>query len=81
MSLFAGVWVDRLPRRLVLLVADIGQAVLIGSVPPGALLGRLLGTWLGLRTTLILVVAGIGIAFVWLLCSPVRGLVKPERTL
>nr|WP_211326213.1 MFS transporter [Thermosporothrix hazakensis] len=52
-----------------------------GSVPPGALLGGLLGTWLGLRTTLILVVARIGIAFVWLLCSSVRGMVKPERTL
>lgn len=41
LSLFVGVWVDRLPRRFLLLVSDIGQAVLIGSVPVAFLLGFL----------------------------------------
>jgi MFS family permease len=38
-SLFAGVWVDRLPRRRILIAADLGRAFLLGSVPVGALLG------------------------------------------
>ncbi|GHO70487.1 MFS transporter [Ktedonobacter sp. SOSP1-52] len=41
LSLFAGVWVDRLPRRLLLLISDIGQAALMGSVPVAFLLGLL----------------------------------------
>src|SRR5579863_7206165 len=32
-GLFAGVWVDRLRRRPVLIVADIGRALLLGSIP------------------------------------------------
>jgi MFS family permease len=41
LGLFAGAWVDRLPRRAVLLVADGGRALVLGSVPVAALLGRL----------------------------------------
>jgi MFS family permease len=40
-GLFAGVWVDRLPRRPVMIIADLGRAVLLGSVPVAALLGLL----------------------------------------
>ena len=40
-SLFAGVWVDRLPRKSVMLVSNLGQALLLGSVPIYALLGLL----------------------------------------
>jgi MFS family permease len=32
-ALPAGVWVDRLPRRRILVVADLGRAVLLGSIP------------------------------------------------
>jgi MFS family permease len=32
-GLFVGVWVDRLPRRPVLLLADLGRAMLFGAVP------------------------------------------------
>jgi MFS family permease len=32
-SLPAGVWVDRLPRRPILIVGDLGRAVLLASVP------------------------------------------------
>jgi MFS family permease len=40
-SLFAGVWVDRLPRRPILIAADLASAVTIGSIPIAALLGQL----------------------------------------
>jgi MFS family permease len=33
LSLFAGVWVDRLRRRPILISADIGRAILLGSIP------------------------------------------------
>jgi len=40
-SLLAGVWVDRLRRRPVLIAADLGRAGLLASIPIAALLGRL----------------------------------------
>jgi MFS family permease len=38
LSLFAGVAVDRLPRRPVLIIASLGQAITIGTIPFVALL-------------------------------------------
>jgi MFS family permease len=40
-GLFAGVWVDRLRYRSVLVTADFGRALLLGSVPVAAALGVL----------------------------------------
>jgi predicted MFS family arabinose efflux permease len=40
-GLFAGVWVDRLRRRPLLIWADLGRVVLLGSVVVAALLGVL----------------------------------------
>jgi MFS family permease len=40
-GLFAGVWVDRVRRRPVLIGADAGRALLLGSIPVAALLGVL----------------------------------------
>src|SRR5919204_3125088 len=40
-GLFIGVWVDRLPRRPILIVSDIASALVIGSVPLAAALGAL----------------------------------------
>ncbi len=40
-GLLAGVWVDRLRRRPVLIVTDLGRALVIGSIPVAALLGIL----------------------------------------
>jgi MFS family permease len=40
-GLLAGVWVDRLRRRPVLIAADLGRAVLLGTIPAAALLGVL----------------------------------------
>jgi len=33
LGLFVGVWVDRLRRRPILIAADLGRALLIGSIP------------------------------------------------
>src|SRR3712207_3129186 len=38
-ALAAGVWVDRLPRRPLLIGADIGRAILLATIPAAALLG------------------------------------------
>ena len=40
-GLVAGVWVDRLHRRPIMIAADLGRALLIGSIPLAALLGVL----------------------------------------
>jgi MFS family permease len=40
-SLFAGVWVDRLRRRPLLIAADLGRFVLLATIPAAALVGVL----------------------------------------
>src|SRR4030095_11403956 len=40
-GLVAGAWVDRLRRRPVLIWADLGRAVLLGSIPVSFALGTL----------------------------------------
>jgi MFS family permease len=39
-GLFIGVWVDRLPRRPILVWSNIGSAIVIGTVPLAAALAR-----------------------------------------
>jgi MFS family permease len=39
LSLFAGVWIDRVRRRPILLFADVGRALLLASIPIAILLG------------------------------------------
>lgn len=41
LSLFVGVWVDRLPRRPLLVGADLGRALLLALIPLAAALGLL----------------------------------------
>src|SRR5436309_3198891 len=38
-GLVAGVWVDRLRRLPIMIVADVGRALLLGTIPAAALLG------------------------------------------
>src|SRR3989442_838120 len=40
-GLFAGVWVDRLPRRPILVAGDLGRAAVLLTIPLAALLGGL----------------------------------------
>src|SRR5439155_25457483 len=39
-TLPAGVWVDRLPRRPIMVIADLGRAAALGSIPLAALIGH-----------------------------------------
>ena len=41
LGLVAGVWVDRLRRRPLMIAADLGRALALGSIPFAALIGRL----------------------------------------
>jgi MFS family permease len=45
-GLVAGVWVDRLRRRPILIGADLGRALILGTIPLAALLGALRIEWL-----------------------------------
>jgi MFS family permease len=40
-GLFAGAWVDRLRRRPIMITADLGRAILLGSIPLAAVAGVL----------------------------------------
>lgn len=40
-ALFAGVWVDRLRRRPIMIAADLGRAAVLGSIPLAAFFGTL----------------------------------------
>jgi MFS family permease len=54
-GLFAGVWVDRLRRRPLMIWADFGRAALLGSIPLAAMIGLL-----GMTQLLVVVfVAGL----------------------
>ncbi|MFC1402578.1 MULTISPECIES: MFS transporter [Streptacidiphilus] len=59
LGLPAGVWVDRLPYRRILVGADIAQAVLIGAVPVLALL-HALSLW---QLYLVVTLAGVASLF------------------
>src|SRR5437879_11912127 len=39
-GLFIGVWVDRLPRRPIMIVSDIGSGIVIDTVPLSAAVGQ-----------------------------------------
>jgi MFS family permease len=48
-----------------------------GVMPVGAILGGLLGASLGLRPTMLIAAAGLLLAPLWILASPIRNLRKP----
>jgi Na+/melibiose symporter-like transporter len=41
LSLFVGVWVDRIRRRPILIATDIGRTIMLGTIPLAALFGAL----------------------------------------
>jgi MFS family permease len=49
----AGAWVDRLPRRPVMIVADLGRAILLASIPIASILGVLSMAQLSLVALLV----------------------------
>lgn len=77
-GLFAGVLVDRLPRRPFLIGADAGRALLLLSIPVAAFAGRL-----GMEQLYVVAFleAGLGSFFHIAYRSYIPGLVAPDRLL
>jgi MFS family permease len=68
------------PDRLLGRMNASMRFIVWGTIPIGALIGGLLGEWIGLRQTLIVGVAGMALAFLWVFFSPVRKLREQPRS-
>ncbi len=77
-GLFAGVWVDRLRRRPVMIVVDVGRAVALGAIPLAAALHHLT---IGLLYTIVLVVSVLTVFFDVAYRSYLPSLVRREELL
>ena len=75
-GLLAGVWTDRVRRRAILIGADIGRAVLLGTVPLAVFLDLLTIPYLG---AVVAVVAFFGIWFDVAHASLLPSLIRPEQ--
>ncbi len=53
---------------------SVMRFIVWGTIPLGALAGGRLGTWLGLRETIVIGAIGGGLSFLWILFSPQRHL-------
>jgi MFS family permease len=62
------------PPRLQGRMNSVMRFIVWGTIPPGTLLGGALGTWIGLRETLVIGAIGGGLSFLWILLSPQRRL-------
>jgi MFS family permease len=62
------------PPRLQGRMNSVMRFIVWGTIPIGALLGGALGTWIGLRETVVVGAIGGGLAFLWILLSPQRHL-------
>jgi Na+/melibiose symporter-like transporter len=62
------------PTRLQGRMNSAMRFIVWGTIPPGALLGGALGSWVGLRETIAIGALGAGLSFLWILLSPQRHL-------
>jgi MFS family permease len=62
------------PERLQGRMNSVMRFLVWGTIPVGTLAGGALGTWVGLRETLVLSAIGGGSSFLWILLSPQRRL-------
>jgi MFS family permease len=62
------------PPRLQGRMNSVMRFIVWGTIPIGALVGGVLGTWIGLRETIVVGAIGGGLAFLWILFSPQRHL-------
>jgi MFS family permease len=76
LSLFAGVWLDRVRRRPVLIWADIGRTILLLSIPASALIGVLTIAQLYI---VVFAVGALSVAFEVAHYAYVPSLVPPQR--
>lgn len=62
------------PPQLLGRVNATGRFVVWGTMPFGSFLGGVLGSAYGPRATLALAAAGMTLSFLWIYCSPLRGM-------
>jgi len=62
------------PPRLQGRMNSVMRFIVWGTIPLGGLIGGALGTWVGLRQTLVIGAIGAGLSFLWILLSPQRHL-------
>ena len=62
------------PPRLQGRMNSVMRFIVWGTIPIGALAGGALGSWVGLRETIVIGGVGGSLAFLWILLSPQRGL-------
>jgi MFS family permease len=62
------------PPRLQGRMNSVMRFIVWGTIPLGGLVGGALGTWVGLRQTLVVGAIGAGLSFLWILLSPQRHL-------
>jgi MFS family permease len=62
------------PPRLQGRMNSVMRFVVWGTIPIGTLAGGALGTWIGLRETIVISAIGGGTSFLWILFSPQRHL-------
>ena len=62
------------PARLQGRMNSVMRFIVWGTIPLGSLAGGALGTWVGLRETLVIGAVGGGASFLWILLSPQRHL-------
>ena len=62
------------PPRLQGRMNSVMRFLVWGTIPLGTLAGGALGTWIGLRETLVIAAVGGGASFLWILFSPQRHL-------
>ena len=62
------------PPRLQGRMNSVMRFIVWGTIPIGTLAGGALGTWIGLRETIVVGAIGGGFAFLWILFSPQRHL-------
>jgi MFS family permease len=76
MGLFAGVWIDRVRRRPVMIAADLGRALLVALIPLATLLG-----WLRLELLFVVapLVGVLSVCFEVANQSVVPALVRPAH--
>jgi len=60
------------PPRLQGRMNSVMRFIVWGTIPVGNVVGGALGTWIGLRETLIIGSIGAGASFLWILFSPMR---------
>ena len=60
------------PERLQGRMNSVMRFIVWGTIPVGNLVGGALATWVGLRETILIGAVGGGLAFLWLLLSPMR---------